>query len=51
MVISNVGYSTWVIGDRIIVISVFNKSNTFCVVQFTGQYIVYSLPGFFFNIS
>ena len=46
MVIKNVGYSTWVTGDRIIVIRVLNKSNSFCVLQFTGKYIVYSFPCF-----
>ena len=43
MVIKNVAYFTWVTGDRIIVIRVFKKSNRFCVLQFTGKYIVYSL--------
>ena len=47
MVIKNVGYSTWVTGDRIIVIRVFNRSNRFVVLQVMGKYIVYSFPCFF----
>ena len=34
---------------RVTRVRVFNKSNRFCVLQFTGKYIVYSLPCFFHN--
>ena len=48
MVILNVGYCSLVTGNRIIFSRDFNKSNRFCVLQFTGKHIVYSLPSFFF---
>ena len=47
MFIKNIRYSTWVTGDRIVVISVLNGSTWFFLLHFTGEYIIYFFPCFF----
>ena len=48
MFIKNIRYSTWVTGDRIVVISVLNGSTWFFLLHFTGEYIIYFFPCFLF---
>ena len=47
MFIKNIRYSTWVTGDRIVVISVLNGSTWFFLLHFAGEYIIYFFPCFF----
>ena len=47
MFIKNIRYSTWVTGDRIVVISVLNGSTWFFLLHFAGEYIIYFFPYFF----
>ena len=48
MFIKNIRYSTWVTGDRIVVISVLYGSTCFFLLHFAGEYIIISSHVFLF---